>query len=562
MNSTLKPYGRLAQIFKLSSERVIAFARLILTAFAFIAIFLDPPQELRAAEVTNAVAIGYLAFAVLSFCFVLNRLPGYQVQLLSHIVDILCVCLLMHFNQGPNSPFFVFFTFILLSATLRWGWRGAISTTVLLALMFLLLVLLINGRSLSTDIGELSRTILRPAYLTVVGVMLGYVGALQDRSRLQLAKLAAWPGPDYGQDVPIPIKSALAHASEIMRTPRVLTIWEPLDEPFREVVLWSKDRLHYSREHPDRFGTLVAPTVARLSFAVPPGTDATGALIRTGATVCELVNEELRRTYSIQNMITAPFLLPSCKGRIFLLDGEAHDKNDLLLVDLIATRIGVDLEHHWLRNELAATAKSKERELLARDLHDGVLQGLAAANIQLRLSSSRADEEVAGHLDQTRQILAAEQQRIRTFVEDSRSPPGPFPGRTALGAEVNKLLTYLGQQWGCQIHVTVDPPDLQTTADMARNVRHILAEAISNAVRHGKASHVDITVSAGARQIRLKIKDDGRGFSNLHGLYSGEELSARSMGPTSLLARARHMGGTLVLLTSTKGTEIDLEVPV
>jgi signal transduction histidine kinase len=89
-----------------------------------------------------------------------------------------------------------------------------------------------------------------------------------------------------------------------------------------------------------------------------------------------------------------------------------------------------------------------------------------------------------------------------------------------------------------------------------------LGEAISNAVRHGKASHVDITVSARARQIRVKIKDNGTGFPNLHGSYSGEELFARNMGPTSLLARARHMGGTLVLLTSTKGTEIDLEVPV
>jgi signal transduction histidine kinase len=564
MVSWIKSRASPEQIFLLPPERVIAFARLTLTAFTICATFFDPPRDSHDAQITYIVASGYLAFAIIAFCVVMLRPPRRWEQLVAHTVDISCVCLLMHFNDGPNSPYFIFFTFILLSAALRWGWRGAMETTVLLGLIFLLFILLMRHRPepVYTDFGELSRSIFRPAYLVVSGVMLAYVSALKERGRRQLAKLAAWPGPDHDHGLPVPIKSALAHAGHIMRAPRVLIIWEPFEEPYRDVALWSPAGLEYSREAPDRFGTLVAAPLIRKSFVAPREDGAAGSLVVKEVAVGNVIDEDLRRTFSIQSAISAPFFLPACRGRVFLLDTETNDDSELLLAELIANRIGVDLEHYWLRNELETAAGSRERERLARDLHDGVLQGLAAANIHLSLSSDRVEHGIAERLTQTRQLLSAEQQRIRTFVENSRSRSKALLERVDLAPDVNRILEHLSQIWTCQVHITVEPPDLQVSAEAARNVRHFLAEAASNAVRHGKASQIDVAIKAATNRLHLTITDNGLGFPDLHGFYSGEELSSRNIGPHSLRTRAEDMGGAMSLRTSPSGTEVHVEVPL
>jgi signal transduction histidine kinase len=550
------------KIFNLPPERVIAFARLTLTVFAFYAIFLDPPDDPYDAQVTYVVASSYLAFATLGFCIVLARPPTHREQLIAHTVDISCVCLLMHFNDGPNSPYFIFFTFILLSASLRWGWRGAIQTTVLLILLFIAFVLLLDRRPVSAEITELGLAIFRPAYLVVAGLMLSYVAAVKERSRKQLAKLATWPGPDYGRGLQIPIESALAHAGEIMCAPRVLIVWELFEEPFRDLALWSPSGLEYSREPPDRFGTLVAEPLAQRSFEYPLKDGAANLPAAEGLHASDVIDKDLQHTFSIQKAITAPFILPVCRGRVFILDREVNDENDLLIAELVATRIGIDLEHYWLRSEIEEAAASRERERLARDLHDGVLQGLAAANIHLSLSADRAERNVAEKLTQTRELLSAEQQRIRTFVENSRAYSKALAEQIDLAPDVHRMLNHLGQIWGCKIHVAINPPDIRASGETARNVRHFLAEAASNAVRHGRASQIEVSVEAVSGLLHLTIMDNGTGFQGLHGSYSGEQLSAQNIGPYSLRTRAKDMGGILALQTSPSGTVLRVEVPL
>jgi hypothetical protein len=157
----------------------IAFARLILTALALFASIWDPPQDIYDAQVTYIVASGYVAFALLGFCIVVARSLKRWEQLVAHTIDVSCVCLLMLFNEEPNSPFFIFFTFILFSASLRWGWRGAMETAVLSVLIFLMFILLIGQRAVPTGIEHLSHAIFRPAYLVVAGLYVGLCERVQ-----------------------------------------------------------------------------------------------------------------------------------------------------------------------------------------------------------------------------------------------------------------------------------------------------------------------------------------------------------------------------------------------
>jgi signal transduction histidine kinase len=562
MSSWVKHHAFPERIFTLPPERVIAFARLTLTAFALYASVLDPPENTYDAQVTYVVASAYLAFAALAFWTVLARPPRRWEQLLAHTVDIISVCLLMHFNDGPNSPYFIFFAFILFSASLRWGWRGALETTVLLVLIFLAFILLLSRGPDSAKIAEWGLSVFRPAYLVVIGLMLTYVSAVKERSRKQLAKLATWPGPDYTKGLQIPIESALAHAAEIMCVPRMLIIWEPFEEPFRDLALWSPAGLEYRRESPDRFGTLVAEPLAQGSFELPFRGAAADRLAAEGIIASDAIDTDLRQTFSIQKAISAPFYLPACRGRVFILDRDVNDENDLLLADLVATRIGIDLEHYYLRKEIEESAASRERERLARDLHDGVLQGLAAANIHLSLSTSQVDKGTAEQLTQTRELLTAEQKRIRAFVEDSRAHSRASSEQVDLASDIQQTLNHVGRLLGSQIDISVEPPDLRAPAEIARNVHHFLAEAVSNAVRHGRASQIQVAVKAVSNRLHLAIADNGIGFRDLHGTYSGEQLSTSNIGPYSLRTRTKDMGGSITLQTSPSGTVIRVEVPL
>jgi signal transduction histidine kinase len=265
------------------------------------------------------------------------------------------------------------------------------------------------------------------------------MSGLRERGRRQLAKLAAWPGPDHDQDLPVPIKSALAHVAQIMRVPRVLIVWELYEEPFREVAIWSQDGFRYSREPPDRFGGFVAATLTRETFESPSKGGSLDQSATGGMPAGEMIDQDLRQAFSIQCTITAPFFLQVCRGRVFLLDRSTSDDHDLLLAELVATRIGVDLEHHWLRSKLQEAAVARERERLAHDLHEGILQGLAAAHIHLSLGSDHVDGCVGQRLAQTRQLLCEEQQRIRKFIESSRSHNDAPSTRADCTPEANPL---------------------------------------------------------------------------------------------------------------------------
>jgi len=274
------------------------------------------------------------------------------------------------------------------------------------------------------------------------------------------------------------------------------------------------------------------------------------------------VDPDLCATFQFRKAITAPFQRDLCRGRVFVMDAGRATDDDLLLVELIAGRMGVDLEQYLLRHQLQTSAAWRERELLGRDLHDGLLQSLAAANIQLKLSARRAEAEVAAQIEETRAVLSDEQHRIRRFVEDHRPVPDVPMRDVTLADAVAKRLNDIGRQWRCDVTFAVTPPDLAVPPALARHVRHLLGEAVSNAARHGPASRIDITATRSEGVLSLAITDNGSGFPGLSGTYEDEDLKAQDLGPSSLRSRVAELGGTVRLETSPDGSRISVRLPL
>jgi signal transduction histidine kinase len=549
-------------IFALSADQVVATARLALAAFGLAAIYLDPSQPAYHVEVAYGILVAYLVFALLlAFgSFFLPSLPA--VQAVAYSIDIVTFSLVMRFTEGPTSPFFVLFTFALLSATLYWGWRGAIGTAVLLVLM-LLLVTWSEGSIFAREDMKLDDLIIRGSYLVVTGVLLAYVGAYRDRARAGLAKLAAWPAEQTSLSELPPLGRSLAHAADVLRASRVLVLWEDAEEPYVYATLWTNGRPHGERLASVGLDELLAPEMAPHAFlmtdaAAPYVVSAEGPRSLKQSPISPTV---LERFCIAGSVATAPFQGSGFSGRIFVVAPAFLGDDVLPLVEIAALRIGIEIEHHRLRIELQRAAAAEERMRIARDVHDGTLQALTAAALRLKNASETAPSDQRGRLDEIRQILSAQQQQLRSFVTEALQR-WPRAEPVALKGELGQILRDIERDWNCATALNVEPESAAVDGDLQLQLRLLITEAAANAVRHGQARQIGVAVTRKSTTLSLNIRNDGRPLAGLEGQFDQHELVRRNAGPVSIRNRVAALHGQMMLSSSESGVELAIELPL
>jgi signal transduction histidine kinase len=176
------------------AERLVAAARMTLAAFSVLAARLDVLEPGRYGRPATSLLSGYLWYAVVLFALlgVVGRLPAWW-PAVTHAVEFGVFMAFMFFTGGANSPFFVFFTFSLVCATLRWQWRGTLWTAVAAISVYLLMGLYASWVPREPRF-DLNVFIVRSSYLLVVALLLGYLGMRQqklDHAALQERREAA-----------------------------------------------------------------------------------------------------------------------------------------------------------------------------------------------------------------------------------------------------------------------------------------------------------------------------------------------------------------------------------
>src|SRR5450759_2451725 len=127
--------------FDLALERLIALLRVSLTLFCLIDFATAPGPQLFERSVFESILVAYTVFGlIVAWMPIIGRLrTGWQLPV--HLIDIGVISILMYILQNRSSTFLVLYVFILLSATFRWNWRGAIWTTVFVFTLQVILVL-------------------------------------------------------------------------------------------------------------------------------------------------------------------------------------------------------------------------------------------------------------------------------------------------------------------------------------------------------------------------------------------------------------------------------------
>ena len=214
---------------------------------------------------------------------------------------------------------------------------------------------------------------------------------------------------------------------------------------------------------------------------------------------------------------------------------------------------------------LQQVAATRERPRLARDLHDSVLQSLAAAglNLEAAIQGLKVDPEVAREqLSGVQDLIVREQRNLRSFIEElklSTLVPGEMDFK--LGYLLQQLAKTVEQQWHLRVELKMDGLDAQVPAVLAREIYQIIREGLVNAARHAHASVVKVDLQADADNARITVSDNGCGFP-FRGHFNDAALTTLGLGPVVIKSRVAALGGALNIDSSESGARLEVTLPL
>ncbi len=207
-----------------------------------------------------------------------------------------------------------------------------------------------------------------------------------------------------------------------------------------------------------------------------------------------------------------------------------------------------------------ARAREDERRRLARDLHDGPAQTLAAALFGVDMAVHALDRVPAAARDE----LLAARALIRDALDDVRALMAGLRPRLLEERGLVVALQSLSAMpplWGTEVTVETRGvrADQRLPPETELGLFRIAQEAVSNARRHGAASRVRVSLAVQPGTAEMLVVDDGRGFSHAPGI----RVIGRGEGLPGLRERVDLLGGELTIeSTPGSGTLISVTVPL
>jgi len=210
-----------------------------------------------------------------------------------------------------------------------------------------------------------------------------------------------------------------------------------------------------------------------------------------------------------------------------------------------------------LRQKLQQGAVLEERNRIARELHDNLEQELAGISMQLDLAADCFQQapQIAHQAVQTARNMSRHSMiEARRSVWDLRCH---LLEKGDLGSALGEIVQPLLARNGSKVDVRITGRRVRLPGSMEMNLLRIGQEAVANAVQHGQARNIEISLEYEERAVRLCISDDGCGFS-------GEQASPTGhFGLLDMRERAHSMGSSLRVESQPgHGARIAVEVPV
>ncbi len=294
--------------------------------------------------------------------------------------------------------------------------------------------------------------------------------------------------------------------------------------------------------------------------APPLGRGVLGTVVREGKTIVldDIADHEDSYGFPDGHPVMSSFLGVPVRagqttfGNLYLTDKSGgFEDSDVAIIEALALIAGSAVNTARLRDRLAAMEIVEDRDRIARDLHDSIIQDLFAIGLSLQgLSERTNDEPTSTLLDDAVDRLDETVDTLRRYIYELKTSDDL---RRSFSDQMSDLVDRLGGPYPASVAVRLDPAADRMEPRTAEETLKLATEALSNALRHSGASQISITSAAEDGFVVLAVRDDGHGFD--------VDAVTVGMGLLNMAERARRLGGDVTISSDSKGTEVVMRVP-
>ena len=502
-------------------ERLIGACAIVLSVFGIAALDVESDVPLRAIVCLGALGLHGVFSAMLVGYPRIGLFWTDRARMYRNVLDIALIVVVVGATGGASSHFFTYLLYPVLAGALRWGTWGAFSTSLAtLTAYSVFMVAALLGPEPAIPMPHLA---LRLLTIGIFAGLLGYVGSpmrffsgAEDESSLAMILDGVADGV------------ILCDERGIVRS---------ANEAAAGMFGWSQEEL------PGTDVQQLAPRVnPRTVLGVPP-VSRDGPAPQPMAWETECLRSD-GTTFSAEVTVGA---LRLGTQRIYAA-----------VVRDVSLRKEREAE---ARRLLELEIAEEERVRLVADLHDGLLQTLTGAALQLKSVQSLMTQDLTGaqnRLVKVRQALASEQRELRFWASEVKPTLIGLQGEHIMD-QLSATLERIGGTWGVETELNFD---VQQSLDpvLGQETYRVVQESVVNAVKHGEASFVQVDVGEREDALIIRVQDNGRGFP-FKGSFSHEDLEKQRIGPVLLKHRIAALNGSLAIDSTPNGSVLEITIP-
>lgn len=233
---------------------------------------------------------------------------------------------------------------------------------------------------------------------------------------------------------------------------------------------------------------------------------------------------------------------------------DGFDEQDEVALKALAVAAGAGIDSIRMAQELRDSAIREDRDRIARDIHDSIVQSLFAVGLRLQAQSvgRGIESDMRAEMGDAAVAIDASIAELRRLIYDLHGNP---PRRGSLSVEIENLVDRLGGPYEVPVVVGVNGKVPEFDVSLIDDVLQIVREGVSNALRHSAATSIEVSVSADDRSLLLVIADNGHGFDVANAPWG--------LGLTNMRTRTKRAGGTLDIESDHGGgTSVVARIPI
>jgi signal transduction histidine kinase len=544
---------------------MIGLVRLVLAFSALVIIFIDPTEPDKNVELTYLSLVLYTIYSAAVYASSLRRGDPHP-RRLTHWVDVACYLVLISLSSGTNSIFFLSFFFAIIVASFRFGFPEGMRVTIASAVLFLVIG---YATSPGGEPLEINRFLLRPLYLLTLGYMTAYWGGCEIKLTRQLGLLRGvtrLSNPRF--DVGYTIGSMLWKLREFYDADHCLIVLaDPRDNAYRLF------RLRREQAAETVQAELVPEPLARLLLTLPEdcavvygGKSRLRSFLDSGYYVsgtsgrgdCEdglaKASGLLAETLATDSFISVPLhYRERAIGRLYVSAPPGlFDGADIAYLMQVGEQIMPVIHNIRLLERLASDSAEQERQRLARDIHDSVIQPYIGLQYKLAAIRNKAAEGrgIGEDIERLFEMTVEEIAGLRGFVRGLKD--GDNRADNFVSA-VRRFASQFAQNYDLDVKVE-SKGDFRVNDRLAAELIRIVHEGLSNVRKHSSAATSKITLERADRSLRISIENDDP---------RADDSARAPFTPRSITERAEELGGHVAVeRTPDARTLVRVEIPL